>query len=188
MWLVSSAQNVPFLRDGGSRSTPCPSATFPSHSLFKGDIAPQCSWAPLSVQRKPISQKSCFQQPLSSVCFLPTGHPSNAALFLYRASRVSMHSILQQPRFSELTSLDICGRVCLFSGDADHLQPSVPSQVSKCILTIFTVYLIHFISDVWSKFCRALYYIKIRKHNLVLLRLGNKNTLILKQSTLHLYS
>lgn len=74
-----------------------------------------CSWAPLSVQRKPISQKSSFQQPLSSVCFLPTAHPSNTAPFLFRASRVSMHSTLQQPRFSELTSLDIVGGFACFS-------------------------------------------------------------------------
>lgn len=78
------------------------------------------------------SEKAYFTEILlpaaAQQCFLPTGHPSNAALFLYRASRVSMHSILQQPRFSELTSLDIRGRVCLFSRDADHLQPSVPSQ------------------------------------------------------------
>lgn len=49
-------------------------------------------------------------------------------------------------------------------------------------LPILTVYSICFMSYVWFGLCRALYYTKIRKHDFVLLSLGNKNSVILSKA------
>lgn len=169
----------------GGRSIPCRSATFSSHWIIGSSKCVElhstvCSWAPQPIQRKPVLPKSCLQQPLSSISCILTAHPSSAGAafsplqsFCSNAWRLSAAKIFraQQPGYPQI-GLPIFLRCGAFACPRKPARVSWPSSLCGR----------YFISYVWYEICKALYYTKIRKHNFVLLRLGNKNTPILNKA------
>lgn len=105
----------------GGRSIPGRLATFSSSWIIPSSKQIQahstvCSWAPLSVERKPISQKSCLQQPLNSVCFILTGHSSNTGVAFLFSSQSLFCSNAQHLRVAKIFGANQLG----------HLQVVLP--------------------------------------------------------------